>query len=226
MIVQELYKRFLLMINKNDTNEGASIPVGNFVLLFNSEMQRWEGEALKKDEDNIDINMIQLLWVPDLDLGNPTKIGKEFIEYAVPDNYFQIYGTYSYVSKGECRQVKLSNYEKKPGNIIPILQDGAAGPDFDLREAPFIVGSDSIRIYKSDDYTIEKSFVNYYRLPKNIDMEGYTHFDGTESTNIDPELDDYSCVQVLEKVAVEIARQTADAERFQLDKDRTITNPN
>jgi hypothetical protein len=225
MIVQELYKRFLLMINKNDTNEGVSIPVGNFVLLFNSEVLRWEGEELKKDEDNIDINMIQLFWVPDADLGTPTTTSKEFIEYAVPKDYFQIYGTYSYASKGECKQVKISNYEKKPGNIIPILQDGAAGPDFELREAPFIVGSDKIRIYKEDDYTIEKSLVNYYRVPKPIDMQGYTHFDGTPSEDVNPEMDDQSCVEILEKLAVEIARQTADAERFQLDKDRTITNP-
>jgi hypothetical protein len=225
MTVQELYKRFLLMINKNDTNEGVNIPVGNFVLLFNSEMQRWEGEELKKDEDNIDINMIQLLWVPDADLGTPTTTTKEFIEYAVPLDYFQIYGTYSYASKDACKEVTIFNYEKKPGNIIPILQDGAAGPEFDYREAPFIVGSDKIRIYKGD-YTVDKSFVNYYRLPKDIDMIGYTHFDGTESTDIDPELDDYSCVEVLEKLAVEISRQITDGEKFQFDKDRTATNPN
>jgi hypothetical protein len=225
MTVDELYHRFLMMINKNDTNEGVAIPKGNFVLLFNSEMKRWLGEELKKDEDNIDINMIELLLVTDFSLGNPINNQKEFIEYNVPSDFFQIYGTYSLANKGNCRGVKIFNYEKKPGNLIPVLEDRSAGPSFDYEEAPFIVGSDRVKIY-FDDYQIKQSFINYYRSPKDIDMEGYVHFDGTPSINVDPELDDYNCVQVLEKVAIEISRQTIDPDKFQLDKDRALSNPN
>lgn len=225
MTVQELYFRFSLLINKNDTNEGVKIPEANFVLLFNSEALRWEGEELKKDEDNIDVNMIELFWVPDK-LLKVKQVHKEFIEYFAPDDFFQIYGTYSIASTKECSGIKIFNYEKKPGNIIPVLEDRSEGPSFEYEEAPFIVGGDKVRVYKGDDYNIDKTYINYYRVPQKIDMAGYTHFDGTESTNVDPELDDYSCVQVLEKLAVEISRQTTDGEKFQLDKDRTLTNPN
>ena len=225
MTVQEAYYRLLLMTNKNDTNEGVKIPESRFVLLFNSEMLRWEGEELKKDSDNIDINMIELLWVPDKPL-KVKRIEKEFIEYFAPFDFFQIYGTFSIASTKECTGIKIFNYEKKPGNIIPILEDRAEGPSFDYEEAPFVVGGDKVIIYKGEDYEIDRSFINYYRTPRKIDMEGYIHFDGTQSKNVDPELDDYNCVQILEKLAVEISRQTTDAEKFQFDKDRTLTNPN
>jgi hypothetical protein len=225
MTVQELYYRFSLLINKNDTNEGVKIPEASFVLLFNSEMLRWLGEELKKDSDNIDINMIELLWVPNKPL-QVSRIEEEFIEHLAPSDFFQIYGTFSIASTKECTGIKIFNYEKKPGNIIPILEDRAEGPSLEYEEAPFVVGGDKVIIYKGKDYNIDRSFINYYRIPKYIDIEGYTHFDGTQSTNVDPELDDYNCVQVLEKLAVEISRQTTDSEKFQFDKDRTLTNPN
>ena len=169
--------------------------------------------------------MIELLWVPDK-LLKVKFTHKEFIEYFAPDDFFQIYGTYSIISTKECSGIKIFNYEKKPGNIIPILEDRAEGPSFEYEEAPFVVGGDKVRVYKGDDYNIDKTFINYYRVPLKIDMEGYTHFDGTISTNVDPELDDDNCVQILEKLAVEISRQTTDGEKFQFDKDRILTNPN
>jgi len=225
MTVKELFHRFLVMINKNDTNDGVDYPKADFVLFFNSESQRWLGEELKKSEDNIDVNMIEFLLVTDKWLGKPVTKTKEFFEYTVPVDFFQAYGTYSYASRGFCENVKIFNYEKKPGNIIPVLEDKASGPWFDYEEAPFIIGSDKVKVY-FDDYEIIKSFINYYRVPKPIDIVGYDHFDGTPSTNIDPELDDFNCVQILEKLAVEVSRQTTDVEKFQLDKDRTNTNPN
>jgi len=218
MTVQELYKRFLLMINKNDTNAGVNIPPAEFVLLFNSEMLRWLAEELKKDEDNIDINMIELLLQTDYPL-NLVNEQKEFIEFEMPSDFFQVYGSYSLADRGPCTGIKIFNYEIKPGNLIPILQDEDNKPSFDYQEAPFIVGADKLKVY-FDDYTVRETFLNYYRSPRNIDMEGYINFSGEESTNIDPELDDHNCVQVLTRLAIEINREVENGEGFQFSKDR------
>lgn len=207
------------MINKNDTNAGISIPTSEFVLLFNSEMLRWLAEELKKDEDNIDINMIEFLLLTDFPV-QPVNKQKEFIEFTMPSDFFQVYGSYSYADRGLCTGVKIFNYEKKPGNLIPILQDEDNKPSFDYREAPFIIGGDKLKIY-FDDYIVKDTFINYYRQPRQIDMEGYINFSGEESTNIDPELDDYNNVQILGRLATEIQRQIENGEGFQFSKDRT-----
>jgi hypothetical protein len=206
------------MINKNDTNEGINILPSQFVLLFNAETLRWEAEELKKDEDNIDINMIEFLLVTDSPLTVINK-QKEFIEFTMPSDFFQVYGSYSYAKKGECPG-KIYNYERKPGNLIPILQDEDNKPTFDYEEAPFIIGNDKLKLYIGDDYIVGETFINYYRQPKKIDMEGYINFDGQPSTNIDPELDDYNNLQILARLAVEINREVDNVEGFQLSKDR------
>lgn len=221
MTVQELYKRFLLMINKNDTNAGVNIPPAEFVLLFNAETLRWMAEELKKDEDNIDINMIELLLMTDVQV-TPVNKQKEFIEFTMPSDFFQVYGSYSFADRGSCTGVKIFNYEKKPGNLIPILQDMATRPSFDYQEAPFVIGQDKLKVY-FDDYVVRDTFINYYRVPRNIDMEGYITFSGAESTNIDPELDDHNNLQILARLAVEINRQIDNGEGFQFAKDRQVS---
>lgn len=222
MTVQELYKRFELMINKNDTNEGVNILPAVFVLLFNSEMLRWLNEELKKDIDNLDINLIQQLFISDF-LLTETNRQKTFIEYPAPNDYFQIEGSWSYADRDLCKGIKISNFEKKPGNIVPILADDDSIADFDYQEAPFILGNNNLKLYIGPDYTIKETFVNYYREPKKIDMEGYIHFDGTPSTNIDPELDDFNNLEILARVAAEVDRQTENSEGIQYSKDRINT---
>jgi hypothetical protein len=209
------------MINKNDTNAGISILPAVFVLLYNAEMLRWLAEELKKDEDNIDVNMIDQLYKPDVLLTVLAKYEK-FIDFILPSDYFQVYGSYSFASKGLCNGVKISNYEKKPGNLIPILADADNKPSLDYQEAPFVLSEGNLRLYIGD-YTVGDSFVNYYRVPNNIDMEGYLHFDGTPSTNIDPELDDFNTLEILARVAIEVQRQIENGEGFQFAQERKNT---
>jgi hypothetical protein len=224
MTVQELYKRLLLMVNKNDTNEGIYVPKGNFILLYNSEQQRWLAEELKKDIDNIDSNLIELLFLPDVPVTASGVANKKlkFIDFNLPSDFFQVYGSYSFADRGRCKNVQIWNWEKKPGDTIAFRSDENSKPSFDYQEAPFLMGGDKIRLY-FDDYLVKDTYVNYYRLPKNIDIEGYPHFDGSASTNIDPELDDYNAIQVLARVAVEIDRQVNNSEGVQFDKDRINT---
>ena len=218
MSVQELYKRFLMMINKNDTNAGVTIPPAEFVLLFNAEALRWLAEELKKDEDNIDVNKIDQLFNPNVELTLFEKHEK-FLDFTLPDDYFQVYGSYSFADRGICQGVRIANYEKKPGNLVPILSDSDNRPSLNYQEAPFVLTENSLRLY-FDDYEVKSTFVNYYRTPNKIDMEGYINFDGEQSTNIDPELDDFNNLEILARVAKEINRQVENTEGFQLAGER------
>lgn len=206
------------MINKNDTNEGVFIPNYNFVLLYNSEKDRWLAEELKKDEDNIDINKIQELFILNFKLKLVNK-SDSFIVFELPDDFFQIYGSYSIASCDNCKGITISNYERKPGNLVPLLSDDANKPSFDYQEAPFVVAGNEMILY-FDKYAVGDTFLNYYRKAGEIDMEGYEHFDGTPSTNIDPDIDDFNCIEILDRIVIEITREIENGEGFQFSKDR------
>ena len=92
--------------------------------------------------------------------------------------------------------------------------------DFEYEEGRFILNEGKVRIYFGKGYNISNSYLVYYRQPAYIDMRGYKHFDGTPSIDIDPELDDYNCDQVLNRMALEVSRIDTDAERAQMDSNR------
>lgn len=209
------------MVNKNDTNEGVNISPGHFVLLFNAESLTWLSEELKKDEDNIDVNLIELLFLSDFQI-QPSGVAEKklkFIEFVLPVDFFQVYGGYSFADRGECKDNIIWLWERKPGNTIAIRSDEGSKPSFDYQEAPFVIGADKLKVY-FDDFVVKKTYINYYRTPNKIDIEGYTHFDGTPSENIDTELDDLNALEILARVAAELDRQTVDVEGLQLAKDR------
>lgn len=210
------------MLNKNDTNDGINIAPGVFVLLYNAEMLNWLEEELKKDEDNIDVNKIEFLFLSDFKVETfaPPDNNKKFIEFILPEDFFQIYGSWSYADRNECKDMKIFNWEKKPGNIIAVLSDENSKPSFDYQEAPYTVGADKIKIY-FDDYIVKDTFINYYRTARKIDIEGYIHFNGDPSKNVDPELDEQSTLEILARVVTEAEREIDNAEGLQIAKDRT-----
>lgn len=209
------------MVNKNDTNDGVNISPGHFVLLYNAESLSWLGEELKKSEDNIDVNLIQLLFLSDFKI-SPSGVANKnlkFIEFELPEDFYQVYGAYTFADRGQCKDNIIYLWERKPGDVIPILSDEGSKPSFDYQEAPITFGNNKMKVY-FDDYIVKDTFINYYRTPTKIDIEGYVHFDGTPSTNIDTDLDDDNALQILARVAAEVNRQTDNVEGLQLSKDR------
>ena len=44
---KELYKKFLLKINKNDTNSNVKVPISQFVLIYNEQQRLWLDNIIK-----------------------------------------------------------------------------------------------------------------------------------------------------------------------------------
>ena len=63
----EIYKRFLIKVNKNDSNDGINILPSIFVLMFNSEAIRWLSETLDTDGDNIKLDTLDRLLETDVE---------------------------------------------------------------------------------------------------------------------------------------------------------------
>ena len=223
MKTAEVYKRFLLKINKNDSNEGANILASAFVLQFNTEAVRWLGETLRDEADNVKIETLDRLLETDVELVL-VKNGTDSDEFKLPDDFYRHASSFSIVDKGDCKGVKIINFDKKPLNFTVNLADDFNKPAFDFEETPFIVTKGNMKVY-FDDFEIKKVVVSYYRIPKSLDLVGYFRIDGTPSTDVDTDLSDENIDEVLNRLAAEFNRQFQDSEGLQYSKDRIGTEP-
>ena len=220
---REVYKRYLLKINKNDTNEGINILPSLFVLMFNSEAQRWLGQKLTDDGDNIKLDHLDTLLETDVELSE-IKAGIGWKEYQLPKDFYRHSSSYAIASKGNCTGVTVYYFEKKALGLSAILADDFNKAHFDYEEGPMIITQNRIKAY-TGDFEIEKFLASYYRVPVAIDIAGYKHIDGTPSTDVDCELDDHSVDEVLNRLTLEIVREYENSEAFQYAKERIATEP-
>jgi hypothetical protein len=223
MTSREIYKRFLLKINKNDTNAGINIPVSHFVLLFNSERLFWLGEELKEDADNVRINRLKSLLISDKELVKIETL-KDSVLFKLPDQFYRHAFSYSVVSSDTCPETIVYNFEKIPLNFIVNLADDYNRPQFDYRETPFILTEDKYKVY-FDNFEIKKVFLNYYKEPDEIDIEGYIKIDGTPSKNKETDLDEDDIESILNRMSAEVIRQYQDANSINFAKDRIQSEP-
>jgi len=223
MKAREVYKRYLLKINKNDTNEGINILPSLFVLMFNTEANRWLGQKLVDDGDNIKLDHLDVLLETDVELPE-IRTGNGWKEYQLPKEFYRHSSSYAVASKGNCTGVNVYYFEKKALGLSAILADDFNKAHFDYEEGPMIITQGRIKAY-TGDFEIEKFLSSYYRVPVPIDIAGYKHIDGSPSVDVDCELDDWSIDEVLNRLTLETVREYENSEAFQYAKERLSTEP-
>lgn len=210
----EIYKRFLLKVNKNDTNGNIKIPKSQFVIIFNEAKRNWIDQKAKILESNDYIEDLAFL----LELDAPlTKVSSTPLTevFKIPSNFFSKTSSYSVASKGDCKDKILVNWFVKPKDINVLLQNSNQSPSFEYQETLAILNKDNITVYK-DNFNIDQCYLSYYREPLDIDIDGYTKIDGTASQNIATDLDNISTEEVLELAAIEALKNYESIEQLQI----------
>lgn len=218
MTSREIYKRFLLKINKNDSNDGVNVPVSHFVLMFNAERLVWLGSKLRDDADNWKLDYLEELVSTDVQLP-VSKIHDSSVDFTLPADLYRYISSYSLASKDKCKKTKIFNFEQNTLNLTAVLADAFSRPNFKFEETPCIQKSGTLKVY-FEDFKIDSVFLSYYRTPKPIDIPGYIRIDGTPSEDLTTDLSDENIDEVLNRMAVEVLREYLDGEGFQLAKDR------
>lgn len=215
MNIENAYLRFLQLVNGNATNNNISVDKPRFVLLFNSAQIKFVEHILDKRNDD-SIRYVSELLVPDKSLG---KVGDSVTHssFKLPDDYFDMSSAFAEASYKDCRD-KIKLYEAKSEDLEEKYNDWSHEPSFQYRESFYLTASGSLLIYKKG-FDIEKAYLTYYRYPKKVDIEGYTHVDKTASTTIDPELSDRAVEIVLKVAAKELAANSGNPGQYQLEKD-------
>ena len=218
--INEDYLKFLNLVNRNATNNNISVDKPRFILLFRTVLNKYVEWILEKRNGD-DVRYIAPLLSLEVPLTLSSK-KEQFDEFELPDDYFDLANLHVYAESGNCKKQRMTTFEAKIEDIEELLNDENNKPSFSFRETFFLTSNKNAIVYK-DGFSINKVLLSYYRYPKQVDISGYTHLDGTPSTDINPELDAKVIDRVLLAMAKEFSAINGDTAKYQLDKDRLFT---
>lgn len=223
MNIVDCYLRALQKAEENMTNGGIKLDKARFVQLFNDEQNRLVRYILDKKNEE-DIRYIQKLVVYSKELSKKSdKENPDSSLFSIPDDFFAFSNVSGVFSEGECTVTDFNMWEVKNENPHELLADEFNAPSFDFRETFYTIGEDSIRVYKKG-FSVDSVFMTYYRYPKSVDIEGYIKSDNTNSSNIDPELDDKLIGIILNMIEKQFALNESEYGRYQLDSNN-VSSP-
>jgi len=217
MVSPELiYIKFLLKVNKGNSQGNIAIDKDRFVLIFNEVKNRWV-ESHLKDKDSI---LIDSIWeiVKTVNLTNGINIDG-YTEFEIPFDFYELILANCEAQRESCRKTiflrEVKNHDK---NTLRFNLNYK--PDFDFEWSFCSLQGGYIRVYR-DDFVVNNLTIEYYKVIPNIDIEGYTHLDGSPSTNIGIEISEQYVDQIINLAAEEFMRDFQDPNNLNIAKDRT-----
>lgn len=222
MQINEAYIRYLDLVNKNATNNNASVSKARFVINFNDIAIKYVEWMLEKKNDD-SIRNIAFLLNLDKEINKLTSEDR-FDVFNLPDDYFDFSNLSVIGSKNSCKEKRLSTYEAKADDVEELYWDESNKPSFEYRETFYVLSKDkTVSVYK-DGFSIDKGLLSYIRKPKEVDIAGYVNANNQPSTNINPEFDDRVTLKILQAMAKDFTAKTGDSGNYQLNKDRLFSN--
>lgn len=209
---EQIYKKLLFKVNKNDTNNNIKIPKGVAVILFNEQKRKYLDEQIKQNQSTNEIENFEEILVLDK-LLEKLEVGVFKDDYKLPEDFLKTVSSYTLGSKGDCTNHIIVNWFIKPTNLNVLLQNSTEKPSFEYQETLAILNSNVISVYK-DGFKIDGVYISYYKNPPDIDIEGYIKQDGLASTNINTTLSDLNIDKIIDRTVVEIANNYEDVERL------------
>jgi hypothetical protein len=146
--------------------------------------------------------------------------------HALEPKYMFYIDSYVLADKGICknRKIWINRDLAKHGDLQFILNNTHYKPSFEYQETFNFLSSDEISIFTDGTFTPTKICVSYMRYPVYIDKTGYVKFDGTDSTDVDCELETYLEDELLDLTVQNLAMFTENQSAVQNAQYRIQTN--
>lgn len=223
MSSEELYLQFRTRVNERGGYADRYLSPDVFVLLWNTEKDRWLEQSLSKKEDSQRIQDLQFLLEKRVPLTKSRDAVTEGVaKYEIP-NVHQLGTAYIKSKKGDCKRTLVASPIKHPSLIPLYLQDELNRPSFEWEETFYDVAKDRMWVYVTD-FEVLGVELDYWRTLKPIDLEGYERLDGTTSKTVNPEpLPDIYLMQILDRVILEFYRITPQQDGLQTGMHRIQT---
>lgn len=212
------YTAFLDLANKLGSNDDVNIDIGRFVLLFNKHAKIWLDINVRKSKATQSIDVVQQLVKKDV-LLTVASITDKAVNFKLPTDWFEHSNGYTLCTSGTCKDKVIYMDQVKNESKRLILFDENWRPDFDFEWLPIAIGQDQLQAFYKD-FIIQEAYIDYYRYPTNIDIQGYKNPDGTLSTNVDPDLDDIYVNEIIDLVVADVSKIYQNNDKAQLDLNR------
>jgi hypothetical protein len=218
--IEKAYLQFVTQVNRNATNNNVNVDKPRFIMLFNDIFNRYVEWILEKRNEDA-IRYIAPLLVPN------KKLSKEstkhtYDDFKLPEDYFDLANLHIHASNGSCKGVEVKAREVKVEDVEEKYNDKFQEPSLPWRDTFYHTADNKVLVYKKD-FTVQEAFLSYYRYPVQVDIEGYTHSDGSPSQSVHPELDDKVIGRVLIAMSKEFSAINEDAAGYQMDSNRLFS---
>lgn len=148
----------------------------------------------------------------------------DYFEVKLPTDYLWYKRIIPFASKGECKKQPLLTHLEEEGNVPDLLMDWANQPSWEWRYTFHTILSNKLRIYKEKGFYIDHVDVVYYRRPIKMDIIGYTHEDGQDSTNTDLEFKIDLAEAIIDYAVSITAGDIESTNQFQINQSRSEKN--
>jgi len=228
-------------LNKLSTNEHQQIALEDKILSLNEAQiklikQKVDGfaipnklgfDAFKKRYEDLQNLVIDFTNQP-LDLVESNKQLHQWdadLNLLTPKYMFYV-DSYVLADKGRCkdRKIWINKDLSKHGDISLLLNNDHYKPSFEYQETLNAISSDNISIYTDGTFTPTKIYIAYMRYPVYINKSGYIMLDGTPSTDVNCELEEYLEDEIVDLTVQNLAMYTENAAAVQSAQFRIQTN--
>jgi hypothetical protein len=228
-------------LNKLSTNEHQQIQLEDKILALNEAQiklikQKVDGfstlsgmglDAFKKRYEDLQSLVVNYAHQPlTLTLKNiELQQWFSYLHELEPKYMFYI-DSYIIADKGICKDriIWINRDLAKHGDLSLILNNDHYKPSFEYQETFNFISSDEISIFTDGTFTPKKICISYMRYPVYIDKAGYVKFDGTDSTDVDCELETYLEDELLDLTVQNLAMFTENQSAVQNAQYRIQTN--
>ena len=228
-------------LNKLSTNEHQQIQLEDKVLALNEAQKK----LIKQKVDGISVvsglgydsfkkryEDLQRLVEDYVDHPIPLTLKDSKINQWVADisnispAYMFYLDSYIIADKGRCKDriLWINKDLSKHGDLQFFLNNEHYKPSFEYQETFNILSSDEISVFTDGTFTPKKLYLMYLRYPVEIDKAGYVKFDGTDSADVDCELEAYLEDELLDLTVQSLAMYTENASAVQSAQFRIQTN--
>lgn len=213
--IKEVKERYQVKAEKNGTNDNITTDNYRFCLNFNESQNKFLTLQLQNRGID-DVRYIQKFLILDKNI-SPTNTSENKVNFKLPKDYFDLSSARAKAQANKCQDI-IELVEIQTENLNEIMFNEFLKPSFDWREAPYIVNSDSLSIYK-DNFTIDSLLLNYYRYPNQIKLQDVENPE-SDFANIEIEWDDKSLDDII-SIMVANLNINENNPRFQLNTLRT-----
>lgn len=236
--IEELLYDIDLKLNKIGSNEHQGIEIENKIIALNdaqinliktkfSENNIYKAglDSFQKRYNDLESLIEKDKFIPLTNDSTPLNSWSANLDLLKPQYMLGIPGSeYILADKGGCKNNPLVVTQIRHGDINVVLRNTNTAPSFEYQEVPGTITNHRWQIFTDGSFKPTKLYLWYVRYPRKVDVDGYTHFDGSNSVNIDSELPYYLKEELVDIAVRNLALSTENQNAVQASQIRNNTN--